>query len=94
MNPIDNPPVFPICFNGHNKVNEGILLRDWLAGQALAGLLGDPNRSGSFEAFAKDAYKHADALLAAVCPASRMLSARSWKTSKRPSRCTTAITTS
>jgi hypothetical protein len=43
----------------------GMTLRDWFAGQALAGLLADPDRNGSDNQYAKVAYSLADAMLAA-----------------------------
>lgn len=42
----------------------GMALRDWFAGQALAGLLA-PGFASAASAFAEDAYKLADAMLAA-----------------------------
>lgn len=39
-------------------------LRDEFAGQALAGLVSDSKRGGTFEAFAQDAYTYASAMLA------------------------------
>ena len=41
----------------------GMTLRDYFAGQALAGLLGDPNAGGEFSAYANDAYRFADAMI-------------------------------
>lgn len=41
----------------------GMMLRDWFAGQALAGLLADPENMNSPEKNAKLAYASADALL-------------------------------
>lgn len=50
------------------KNNGGMSLRDWFAGQALAGMLADPNIRGGdglWPLVAGDAYKAADAMLAA-----------------------------
>ena len=43
----------------------GMTLRDWLAGQALAGMLADGKASGRFADIASDAYDFADAMLVA-----------------------------
>ena len=57
--PFDTPSPLPIQSEGL-KVG----LRDYLAGQALAGLIACPNTSGDEEAFSVYAYKFADAMLA------------------------------
>ena len=41
----------------------GMSLRDWFAGQALAGLVAATDRDGSKEVYAMDAYDLADAML-------------------------------
>ena len=41
----------------------GMSLRDYFAGQALAGMLADSERAGGFSTYAKDAYAFADAML-------------------------------
>ena len=43
----------------------GMRLRDWFAGQALAGLMADPNGSGDMDAITRHAYMLADRMLAA-----------------------------
>ena len=51
---------------GWNQTWEpGMSLRDWFAGQALAGILSRPYRGGTPREFAEDAYEQADAMLAA-----------------------------
>lgn len=45
--------------------NAQATLRDTFAGQALAGMLADTYRHGSYEAFAAGAYYYADAMLEA-----------------------------
>ena len=40
-------------------------LRDYFAGQALAGLCADPNQSGSFNDMARSSYEFADAMMKA-----------------------------
>ena len=42
----------------------GRTLRDWFAGQALVGLLANPNGGGRSEDFATDAWIQADAMMA------------------------------
>jgi hypothetical protein len=58
-------PAFPITA-GQQVYAQGMTLRDWFAGQAMAGMLADPNVKGHgiFEIVARDAYKTADAMLA------------------------------
>jgi hypothetical protein len=41
MNKHDNPPAFPCVHDKH--LQEGMTLRDWFAGQALAGLMSNAN---------------------------------------------------
>lgn len=49
--------------NGHDM---GMTLRDWFAGQALPGIIAQPNLEGHNPAVvAKWAYEYADAMLAA-----------------------------
>lgn len=45
-------------------ISSGMSIRDWFAGQALAGMLACPNAEGTVEEFASDAYRYADAMLA------------------------------
>ncbi len=75
MSAPENPPAFPvIAENGLGHVSEGMSLRDWFAGQVLAGAMNTPTYwSGHLEhslkttpeAVAERAFKIADALLAA-----------------------------
>ena len=51
-------PAFPAYGQG-----KGMSLRDWFAGQALAGLLANTSLGGTCEDFAADAYKYAAAML-------------------------------
>ena len=55
----DGGPAFPSDRFGEG----GMSLRDYFAGQALAGLIACPNTSGDEEPFACNAYKFADAML-------------------------------
>ena len=56
----DGVPAFP----GETWGSKGMSLRDYFAGQALAGLLACPNTSGVERAFTLNAYQYADAMLA------------------------------
>ena len=54
--------------NDHNKfynwVNKGMTLRDYFAGQALAGICANPEwKPTDLETVAADAYAHADAMI-------------------------------
>jgi hypothetical protein len=53
----------PSRFDG--AISDGMTLRDWFAGQALAGWLAKPNTGMDYEAAAARMYKLADAMLAA-----------------------------
>lgn len=61
----DGGPAFPSHGSMGEVTHEGMSLRDWFAGQSLAGLLSDPTLDRSCKAFARDAYGFADAMLAA-----------------------------
>jgi hypothetical protein len=66
----DGGPAFPSTiqyFPDDKNANEeqGMTLRDWFAGQALAGLLRDGIDIYGIDATANDAYKMADAMLRA-----------------------------
>lgn len=70
MNTINNGgPAFPIAEvpypNGTTQYWPGMTLRDWFAGQALAGLVSYVVEGATFENVAEDAYKAADAMLRA-----------------------------
>jgi hypothetical protein len=56
-------PAFPVPGDANMNDQEGMFLRDYFAGQALAGMLADSERSGGFSTYAKDAYSFADAML-------------------------------
>lgn len=69
----DGGPAFPAEVDGSDHFVQvgdgrfrvpGMSLRDYFAGQALAGIVSDPGRSGSFRLFASDAYSFADAMIA------------------------------
>lgn len=56
----DGGPAFP----GETWGSKGMSLRDYFAGQALAGMLCDIKCVGESEYIAKWAYRYADAMLA------------------------------
>ena len=69
--PNDGGPAFPIPPAGTGDPRDsmtvgssGLSLRDYFAARALQGMLADTGCGGPFEAYAKDAYLHADAMLA------------------------------
>ena len=66
MSAINGGPAFPAPAFAENITTQGMTLRDYFAGQALAGMFADRNRSLTQEHhMAHDAYLIADAMLAA-----------------------------
>jgi hypothetical protein len=73
MRPVNGGPAFPatriISINGTiagEAVLDGMTLRDWFAGQALAGMLANSSYDEeTFETTAEMSYMQADAMLAA-----------------------------
>lgn len=65
----DGGPAFPHdnqeMGDRHRIAQPGMSLRDWFAGQALAGMLADSNVTGTYDKLASAAYDMADAMLAA-----------------------------
>ena len=61
--PNDGGPAIP-CTDAKGFTSEGMSLRDYFAGQALAGMLADETKQGSRGNYAEDAYDIADAMLA------------------------------
>jgi len=62
----DGGPAFPaIGSETFPSDPQGMSLRDWFAGQALVGLLSDPECGGGSEALARTSYSIADAMLSA-----------------------------
>ena len=56
-------PAFPST-DAKGFVSDGMSLRDYFAGQALAGMIACANTGGGGKYFAEYAYKYADAMLA------------------------------
>ena len=56
---------FPVGFHpqGNSADQQGMLLRDWFAGQALNGWIIKFDATVGFDAYASNAYKLADAML-------------------------------
>jgi hypothetical protein len=64
----DGGPAFPFAATDPSNVPmqaQGMALRDWFAGQALAGMCADPNLSGAADKWATQSYNLADAMIAA-----------------------------
>lgn len=60
----DGGYAFPVPGTERNYPEFGMSLRDWFAGQALAGLCANPNNHNIQEVCARIAYAQADAMLA------------------------------
>lgn len=71
MIPDDGGPAFPsgksekAGYENTLPYYEGMTLRDWFAGQALVGIWACPTSSGDWHDLADEAYKTADAIIAA-----------------------------
>lgn len=64
MSEKQNEPVFPLTTE-HHYHHDGMTLRDWFAGQALAGLMAEKdNVSAPINILTGTAYEYADAMLA------------------------------
>ncbi len=59
----DGGPAFPVDTSTNFPANDGMSLRDWFAGQALASQTYDGPPSGNQKALAAWAYKVSDAML-------------------------------
>jgi len=60
-------PAFP-CSHPQAQPFPGMTLRDWFAGQALAGLLADPNITENWSRISRKCYDMADAMFEARKP--------------------------
>lgn len=60
----DGGPAFPQPGDDWNPKQTGLSVRDWFAGQALAGMLADRDMNAGPETTARIAYNYADAMLA------------------------------
>lgn len=61
-----NEPAFPCSPDGQNYSKFlGLTIRDWFAGQALAGMIGTVNSQKAADALAPACYIMADAMLRA-----------------------------
>ena len=62
----DGGPAFPtVCETINEEPAKGMTLRDWFAGQALAGILAGADKMVADDELAKMSYWAADAMLAA-----------------------------
>ena len=57
------PSAFPIV-TANDVYSTGISKREYFAAKALQGILANTDHNGKYSEYAKDAVKHADALLA------------------------------
>lgn len=61
-----NEPAFPCSPDGPNYSKfSGLTIRDWFAGQALAGMIGTATTASAVKALAKASYLIADDMLRA-----------------------------
>ena len=61
-------PAFPMAVSepgAGTHWENGMTLRDWMAGMAVQGLVSSPHQSGCFQDMAIDAYELADAMIEA-----------------------------
>ena len=63
--PNDGGPAFPTMDNSEHYRHMGMTLRDYFAAAALQGLVANPESSGKWDDFARDAYSYADAMIKA-----------------------------
>jgi len=61
VNELANQPAFPF-----HSITSGMTLHQYYVGQAIIGLLSDPNVNGDIKAFASSAILIADALIEAL----------------------------
>ena len=62
MSKENNLSAFPVTV-GDQVFSNGMLLRDYFAGQFLAGIMADPTCDGRSDHIAEDAYAFADEML-------------------------------
>lgn len=66
MSAPDGGPAFPTKVHGNEGVDwvePGMTLRDWFAGQALAGWVSDPELTQTYPEVARGCYEFADAMI-------------------------------
>jgi hypothetical protein len=56
---------FPVPIGQTDERQWGMSLRDWFAGKAMEGMMGDPELAGDYKTFATWAYGWADAMMEA-----------------------------
>lgn len=65
MSAINGGPAFPAPAFAENITTQGMTMRDYFAGQALAGILSAANFGNAKDWIGQRAYEYADAMLAA-----------------------------
>jgi hypothetical protein len=63
----DGGPAFAYAEGPNTMPQLGMTLRDYFAGQALAGMLADPECDGNGASMAKSSYQLADAMITERC---------------------------
>jgi hypothetical protein len=61
----DDETAFPVTSWATTADSKGMSLRDWFAGQVMAGIWANPSIAGDYEKVSRQAYEQADAMMQA-----------------------------